>query len=253
MVTGFDLLLLGLAAVGAGCVNAIAGGGTLISFPMLTAVGVPAVAANITNTVALCPGMVGGIFAQRRDLAGQGAHVIWAVPVGVVGGVTGGLLLLATDEASFRTLVPYLILLATALLAMQDHLRRWIARPAGSAGRRATWLRVVLPVGAAAVYGGYFGAGLGVILLAVLGLLIDEPLTRLNVLKQIIALAVNLAAAVFFAFSGQVVWPAALVMALGALVGGAIGGHVAGQIQPALLRRVVVILGLVIAVVYLVR
>lgn len=252
MSGGLDFLMIAAAAVVAGCVNAIAGGGTLISFPALTAVGVPAIAANVTNTVALCPGMLGGILAQRRDLAGQGRMLWWTLPVGLIGGIVGGLLLLATDEASFRTLVPYLILLATALLAAQDYLKGWIAVPhRHSYG--AVSLRVGLPVGAASVYGGYFGAGLGVILLAVLGLTLDEPLTRLNALKQVIALAVNLAAAVFFVFSGQVVWPAAIVMAIGALVGGSIGGRLATRVHPATLRRVVVALGVAIAVAYLIK
>jgi uncharacterized membrane protein YfcA len=114
-------------------------------------------------------------------------------------------------------------------------------------------LKIGLPVGAAAVYGGYFGAGLGVILLAVLGLTMEESLNRLNVLKQIIALAVNLAAACFFAFSGQVVWPAAVVMAVGALVGGSIGGHLANRIRPSTLRQVVVALGVIVAVAYLLK
>jgi uncharacterized membrane protein YfcA len=242
-----------VAAILAGCVNAIAGGGTLISFPMLTAVGVPAVAANVTNTVALCPGMVGGIFAQRGDLASLRQHLWWAIPVGVLGGIAGGVLLLSTDEASFRALVPYLILAATGLLAAQDVLRRWIITPGHHHSHHRVWLKIGLPVGAAAVYGGYFGAGLGVILLAVLGLTMEESLNRLNVLKQIIALAVNLAAACFFAFSGQVVWPAAVVMAVGALVGGSIGGHLANRIRPSTLRQVVVALGVIVAVAYLLK
>ena len=253
MLSGLDFVLVGVAAILAGCVNAIAGGGTLISFPMLTAVGLPAVAANVTNTVALCPGMVGGIFAQRGDLAGVRHHVWWAIPVGVLGGIAGGVLLLSTDEESFRALVPYLILAATGLLAAQDVLRRWITTPGHHHAHHRLWLKIGLPVGAAAIYGGYFGAGLGVILLAVLGLTMEEPLNRLNVLKQIIALAVNLAAACFFAFSGQVVWPAAVVMAVGALIGGSIGGHLASRVRPATLRLVVVVLGVIVAVAYLVK
>src|SRR6188768_225837 len=119
-------LFVGLAALAAGFVNAIAGGGTLLSFPVMTAVGIPAVAANVTNTVALCPGMLGGIFAQRRDLDGQSARLGVALPVGAIGGIAGGVLLINSSEQAFRALIPYLILLATTLLAAQDRIRGWL-------------------------------------------------------------------------------------------------------------------------------
>jgi uncharacterized membrane protein YfcA len=252
-LTPWELTLAGLAGMAAGLVNAIAGGGTLISFPAMTAIGMPAVAANITNTVALWPGMVGGVIAQRRDFAGQGARLAVMLPIAVLGGVGGGILLIVTGEQVFRVLVPYLILVAAALLAAQDRLRAWLVKQGGH-HERASSLRLAAPVvGAAAVYGGYFGAGLGVILLAVLGLVLDESLTRLNALKQAIALAANLAAATYFLFSDQVVWPIALVMAAGALAGGSIGGRVAGLIKPATLRAVVITLAVVAAVAYLVK
>jgi uncharacterized membrane protein YfcA len=253
-MNGIDYVLVGLAAVAAGMVNALAGGGTLITFPMLTAVGVPAVAANVTNTVALCPGYLGATFAQSKDLRGQKKRLWLLLPAGVVGGVIGGILLLHTGEKLFRALVPVLILIASALLAVQDLLRGWLARravKAGSKGLPEKW--AALPVGLAAVYGGYFGAGLSVIILAVLGLLLDDSLTRLNALKQAVAFSANIAAAIFFVFSGQVVWSAALVMAVGALAGGVLGGRLAGRIKPSLLRAVVVVIGVVVAVIYIVR
>jgi hypothetical protein len=226
----------------------------LISFPALTALGVPAVAANVTNTVALCPGYLGATLAQAGDLRGQRARLWMALPVAAVGGIVGGLLLLRTGERAFRALVPFLILLASGLLAIQEPVRRWLRRRAGQAATRpATGGRAVVPVGLAAIYGGYFGAGLSVIVLAVLGLLVDDSLTRLNALKQAVAFSVNVAAAVFFLFSGQVVWPAAAVMAAGALLGGALGGRLAGRVKPATLRGVVVTVGILVAVVYFVR
>ena len=252
MLSGVHLVFVGLGALGAGMVNAVAGGGTLISFPILTAVGVPPVAANVTNTVALCPGFIGGIVAQRRDLIGQSRRLWLALPIGVIGGIAGGLLLLHTDERSFRVLIPYLILLASGLLAAQDRLRTWLVQHPHR-DRPASAAQVTLPVGVGAVYGGYFGAGLGVILLAVLGLTLDDTLARLNALKQAIALAVNVAAAILFVFSGQVVWSAALVMAAGALLGGSIGGRLVGVIAPATLRVLVVVVGVIVAVVYLVK
>ena len=252
-LTPWEYVLAGLAGMAAGLVNAIAGGGTLISFPAMTAIGMPAVAANITNTVALWPGMVGGVLAQRRDFKGQARRLAVLLPIGVLGGIAGGMLLIATGEQVFRVLVPYLILAAAALLAAQDRLRAWLVSQAGHHAHAASTLRLALPVGAAALYGGYFGAGLGVILLAVLGLVLDEPLTRLNALKQAIALAANLAAALYFLFSDQIVWPVALAMAAGALAGGSVGGRVAGRVKPATLRTVVVTLAVVVAVVYLVK
>jgi uncharacterized membrane protein YfcA len=249
----WQLLLVGLAAVAGGAVNALAGGGTLITFPMLTAVGIPALAANVTNTVALCPGYLGATAAQANDLRGQRRRLWLLLPAGMIGGVIGGVLLLNTGERVFRALVPFLILLAAGLLAIQNPVRAWLTRRAGHSDATAREPWAMLPVGLAAIYGGYFGAGLSVIVLAVLGLVLDDSLTRLNALKQAIALAINVATATFFLFSGQVVWPAALAMAVGALVGGVIGGRLAGRIQPAVLRRVVIAIGVLVAAIYLLR
>jgi uncharacterized membrane protein YfcA len=266
-MTPLELAGVAAAAVGAGFVNAVAGGGTLISFPTLTAMGVPPVAANITNTIALCPGFIGGMFGQRADLRGQAARLRWMVPAGAFGGVVGAVLLLFTDQRVFRALVPFLILLASLLLAAQGPIRSLLLRQAGrrhaatsdpgpqtpDPGPRTPASLTALPVAAAAIYGGYFGAGLGVILLASLGLLLADTLTRLNALKQAISFAANVAAAMVFVGSGQVVWPAAGVMAVGALAGGALGGRLAGAINPDVLRRLVVAAGLIVSVVYFLR
>jgi len=240
-----DYVLVGLAAMAAGAVNALAGGGTLITFPMLTAVGVPAIAANVTNTVALCPGYFGATLAQSADLRGQKQRLWRLLPVAALGGIIGGVLLLNTGEKLFRAIVPFLILLAAGLLAAQDPLRAWLNRRAGegeTAGLSEIWTQLL--VGLAAVYGGYFGAGLSVIVLAGLGLLLDDSLTRLTALKQGISLSVNGAAALFFVFSGQVLWSVALVMAVGALAGGALGGRLASRIKPTTLRWVVLTIGI---------
>jgi uncharacterized membrane protein YfcA len=251
----YQYVLVGLAAMAAGLVNALAGGGTLISFPTLTAVGIPAVAANVTNTVALVPGYLGATFAQLKDLPARKQRLWLYLPAGVVGGFVGGLLLLNTGEKVFRELVPFLILLASLLLAISDPLRGWLVRRAGKAGQSAAALASwgALPVGLAAVYGGYFGAGLSVIVLAVLGLVLDESLNQLNAMKQMIAFAINLAAAIFFVFSGKVVWNVALLMAVCALIGGALGGRLAGRIKPSVLRMLVVVIGVIVAVIYFIR
>ncbi len=253
MVEGLELVLVALAAVAAGAVNALAGGGTLITFPMLTTVGLDAVAANVTNTVALCPGYLGASLAQARDLRGQRRRLLLVVPAGVAGGLVGGLLLLSTGERVFRALVPYLILLAGALLAVQEPVRAWVGRRAGRRGAGGSERWVAVPVALAAVYGGYFGAGLSVIVLAVLALALDDSLTRLNALKQTVSLATNVAAAVLFLFSGQVDWLAAGVMAVAALAGGALGGRLAGRVRPRTLRVLVVATSVVVAAVYLLR
>jgi hypothetical protein len=249
-----DLLLIGLAALAAGAVNALAGGGTLISFPMLVFVGVPPIAANVTNTVALCPGYLGATLAQAKDLRGQAERLRLFIPAGVIGGLIGGILLLNTSERLFQNLVPFLILLASGLLAVQGPVRGWMVRRGARAGSQDPspgW--AAIPLGLGGIYGGYFGAGLSVIILAVLGLSLDDTLTRLNALKQALAFSVNVTAAIFFIYSGQVVWPAALVMAVGALAGGALGGRLAGRIRPAVLRMVVVAIGIVVALIYFVR
>ena len=252
MLSALDFLLAGLAALAAGAVNALAGGGTLITFPMLVFLGVPAVSANVTNTVALCPGYLGGTLAQWNDLRGQN-HRLWLiVPVSILGGVVGGYLLLQTGEKLFNDLVPYLILLASGLLAIQDPVRAWLTRRMGEHHKgleTLTWL----PVSLASIYGGYFGAGLGVMLLSALGLTLNDSLTRLNALKQATSLIVNISAAIFFVFSGQVIWSAAIVMAVGALIGGTLGGRLAGRIKPSALRWIVVIIGVLVAVIYFIR
>ncbi len=249
-----ELLLVAVSAVAAGAVNALAGGGTLITFPVLIAVGLPAVAANITNTVALCPGHVSAMYLQRENLRGRSALLWRLLPAGVVGGLLGGVLLLASGERAFREAVPFLLLAASAILALQERVRGWLLRRAsrrGLVGGHAGWAPIVVAV--ASVYGGYFGAGLGVILLAGLGAVLDDSLSRLNAIKQVISLVVNVAAAVFFLFSGQIVWSAAAVMAVGALAGGAIGGRFARRVRPEVLRLIVVAIGVSLSFVYLTR
>jgi len=255
-----QLALASLAAVAAGAVNALAGGGTLITFPTLTALGLPAVPANVTNTLAVAPGALGGLLAQRRELAGQGPRLTRLVPMALAGGLVGGALLLNTNDALFRQLVPWLILAASALLAVQEPLRAWLLRrlaafsAAGGVahGRHEETLATAL-VFFASIYGGYFGAGLGVIVLAVLGLVLHDALTRLNAAKQAIGFAANLAAALLFAVRGPVQWPAAAVMAVGAVAGGAIGGHLAGRVRAGTLRALVVAIGTIVGLVYLIR
>ena len=170
--------------------------------------------------------------------------------VSVIGGIAGAILLLLTGEQTFRRLVPFLILFASGLLGVQDTVRSWLARRSGQTGETENEAFSIISVGIASIYGGYFGAGLGVITLAVLGLALHDTLTRLNAVKQFIAFFANIAAAAFFLFSGKVVWPAALVMMAGALIGGSLGGRMAGRIRPAVLRLIVVTAGVIISIMY---
>lgn len=254
MIEGWDYLFIGLAAIAAGAINALAGGGTLISFPVLIAVGVPPVASNITNTVALLPGYLGGTFAQWADIKTQMRRLWLILPASIVGGLLGGILLVVTGEKVFGQIVPYLILLASLLLAVQEPVRAWLVKRAAQNGTgQVSEFWSTIPIGLASIYGGYFGAGLSVIVLAALGLTVDESLTKLNALKQAVSFSVNVAAAVFFVFSGYVVWNVVLIMAICALIGGWLGGKLAGSIKPATLRWLVVSIGMLVGIIYLVR
>ncbi len=240
-----DWLYIALAALTAGFMNALAGGGTLITFPVLTALGLPAVTANVTNTVALCPGYFGGTWAQRFDLRAQQKRIAFLLPLSVLGGIAGGYLLLITGEKLFRGIVPWLILLAVLLFAFQPFIKKLGLKtsPDNSTSKRS--LRITaLAVVPGAAYGGYFGAGLGVVLLAVLGLSFHDTLARINALKQLLSLATNVAAATFFVFSDQVNWGVALLMAFFALLGGMAGGKLASRMKPGFFRWIIVVAGL---------
>ncbi len=253
MLTPIQYGFLAIAAVAAGLINALAGGGSLITFPTLMAVGIPPVMANVTNTVALCPGYLGATLAQKKDLHGQQKRIQLLLPSAVIGGIIGGILLLNSSDKVFERLIPFLILLAAALLAFQDTLRSWLQRRQGDKKGNIPEIWAVLPIALASIYGGYFGAGLGVIELAILGLFLKDNLTRLNALKQLLSLVVNVAASWFFLFSNQVYWSAAIVVAIGSLIGGLLGGKLARIISPSYLRWTVVILSIITATVYFLR
>lgn len=235
------------AALVAGAINAVAGGGSLITFPTLVYVGVPPVIASITNTVALVPGYLGATVAQRRDLVGQGKRAARLLPIGALGGLAGAVLLLESGESAFKAIVPFLLLFASLTVAVQERLRAWLL--SGSHETRVEAL-AVFPIAFAAVYGGYFGAGVGVMILASLGVVIGENLMRINALKQAIALSINVSAAVLFIAWGKVDWSIALVMAGASLVGGAFGGVLSKHVAPAVLRWMVVVIGTGVSIIY---
>jgi uncharacterized protein len=258
-----QLALVTVAGFGAGALNALAGGGTLLTFPALVAAGLPGLLANATSTIALCPGYLGAALAQRTDLGGQRARIALLLPAAAAGGVLGAVLLLHTSEKRFTQVVPWLLFGACALLGWQERVRAMLAlrqarrvvastpeftSPAAAA---PAWLP--LAIGLAAVYGGYFGAGMSVVLLAALGLACSDTLPRLNALKQLLALAANFTAAAWLALRADVDWQLVAIVGVSALAGGACGGRLARRLSARWLRRVVVSLGLAVALYYLLR
>ena len=244
--------LLAGAGLLAGTVNAVAGGGSLISFPALLAAGYPAVTANVTNTVALFPGYAGSVAGGRPELEGQRPTVRVLAATGVLGGVGGAVLLLTTPGDVFEAVVPYLILLACGLLVAQPWLARQVQRRSGKRGSAHSPV-MLLAVLLSAVYGAYFGAGLGVLLLGVLGVFLAEPLRRVNALKNVSSLVINTVALVAFGLFGPVAWEAVLVVAVTALAGGFLGAKIASRIPSTLLRTLVVLYGVVVSIVLLVQ
>lgn len=245
------VVVLAVGAALAGAVNAVAGGGSLISFPALLAVGYPALTANITNTVALAPGYVGGTVGYRRELTGQRPRVVPLSLTSVVGAIAGSALLLVSPPALFDLIVPYLILLACGLLALQDRLARLVQRRVGHVGSDDAWGRwapLLTMQFVAAVYGAYFGAGLGIMMLAILGMFLSDTLQRLNALKGAMSLVINVVGALYFALFAEVVWAAVAIMAVASLVGGRAGVALARRLDDRALRWLVVVFGVVVAV-----
>ena len=245
-----QLLLLAAAALLAGAVNAVAGGGSLLSFPALLAVGYPAITANVTNSVALTPGYFGGTVGYRRELAGQRRRILALGATSAVGAVVGAFLLLVSSPELFERIVPWLIFLACGLLAVQTRLARLVrARRAGDAPAAGPD-RHTGPLFAtqflAAVYGAYFGAGVGIMMLAILGIFLTDSLQRLNALKGLLSFLISLVAAVYFALLAEVSWVAVAVMAAASLLGGQLGVLVARRLNDQVLRWLVIAFGVVV-------
>jgi hypothetical protein len=246
------LLLLLAAGVAAGGVNAVAGGGSLITFPSLIAAGLPVVDANVTNSISVSPGYVSSVVGSRADLAGQGRRVRAILPGAVVGAAGGCALLLLTPARAFEVVVPFLVLGAAATLAFQERLRGLVGHPRAMSPRRAAiTLQVVVFVGA--VYGGYFGAALGVMYVAALALVLDEPLNRINALKNVLSATVGLVTVVVFAVFAPVHWGAVLTLAPATMVGGYVGARLARRLPARVLRYVIVTFGTVIGLILLYR
>ena len=243
----WDTLVLLLAAgFAAGLVNGVAGGGSLISFPALIATGQTALVANVTSTVGIWPGYAGGVAGYRHVVAAQRDRVRRLAPTCVAGGLAGAALLLLTPSDFFETIAPFLILGACALFTAQPALSRALGRRSAAHEPLASRSPLVLhgSVFLASVYGSYFGAGLGVILLAVLALLLEENLQLANGLRGVLALLINSVAVVVFAIAADVAWSDAAVLAVSSLVGGYVGAHLAQRLPVPAFRTAVVVLGL---------
>lgn len=245
-VDGAQLGLLGAAGLGAGFINGVAGGGSLVSFPVLLAIGLPALNANVTSTVGIWSGYVGGSAGFRSEISTQRENLRkLAVPT-LAGSVAGVVLLLGTPASAFSTLAPYLILIACGLFALQPLLSRHLqARRKPGAGRPV--LLLDLPVFLASTYGSYFGAGLGVLLLGILGSLLPEDLKKISGLRSAMSLVINTIAAVAFIAFAPVSWSAAGVMAGGSLAGGYLGSLFAKWVPTSVLRVLVIAVGLAAA------
>lgn len=241
----WEILMLAGAGLLSGAINAAAGGGSLVSFPALLLAGYPPILANVTNNVAAVPGYAGGAWGYRRELAGQGRRIVPLAAVSAVGGLGGVGLILASSEAAFEGIVPFLVLIATALLALQPTITRLSG---GGLRKDRPGVGALASQGAAAVYGGYFGAALGVAVLAILGLAIDDRLQRLNALKALMQLIVGAVAAVGFALLTPVAWGAALIVGSASLVGGRTGALLARQVSDRALRVGIVAYGIGAAV-----
>ncbi|WP_105033316.1 sulfite exporter TauE/SafE family protein [Cryobacterium aureum] len=249
LLEGAIILVAGIAA---GIINVVAGAGTLITFPTLLALGVPPITANVSNTVGLVPGSIAGAYGYRRELKSQWRSVGWMAVFSAVGGVIGGLLLLILPEEAFSTIVPFLLLLAALLSAIQPRVARYVRRksPEGTgADTRPITFGLVLGILGTGVYGGYFGAAQGVVLLALLGILWSTDMHRANGAKNVLAGMANLVSAIIFISSGTVDWVIAVLIGVGSAFGGWLGARIGRRLSAPVLRAILVIVALTAAVV----
>jgi uncharacterized membrane protein YfcA len=239
-VTVLDAVAILAAGAAAGTVNAVVGSGTLITFPVLLALGYPAVTANVSNAVGLTPGLLAGSLGYRAELAGERRRLLVFGAASLAGGTLGALLLLALPAAAFRAIVPVFIALAVVLILAQPLLRRLL-----DAHLHAPLPAVLAALFVCGVYGGYFGAAQGVLLLAILGFALPDRLQTANGIKNVLNLLTNLVAATVFVAVAHIAWGAAVLIACGSVVGGVVGARIGRRLPPWALRAVVVAVGAV--------
>lgn len=250
----FEALAVLGAGLGAGTVIAAVGAGSLVSFPILLGVGLPPVVANVCNTVGLVPGGLSGSWGYRREMAGKRNLVVAVVVTSGLGALIGAVLLLALPAAAFEEVVPWLVILAATLVGLQPSLSGWLRRRAELRGTPPGMVGEDLPPGLAfvssaiGVYGGYFGAGQGVMLVAFLALGLEESLQVVNGLKNVAVLAANVAASLIFVFVAPLDWAVVALIAVGSVVGGWLGAHIGRRLSPTVFRVLVVAFGYVVGV-----
>ncbi|MGW3040741.1 sulfite exporter TauE/SafE family protein [Kitasatospora sp. NPDC001159] len=244
-MTLWEAIAVLVAGVGAGMINVIVGSGTLITFPVLLAVGIPPVTANVSNSFGLVPGSLSGVIGYRRELVGQGRRLLRMGTASLLGGLVGALLLIKLPSGAFDAIVPVLILLALVLVVIQPRVAKAVAARRRQDGDPDGSLVLLTGVFLTGIYGGYFGAAQGVLLMALMGMLLQEDLQRINGVKNALAMIVNGVAALFFLFTATVNWTAAGLIAAGSLVGGLLGAKVGRRLPPTALRGVIVVVGLV--------
>jgi uncharacterized membrane protein YfcA len=241
-----EALLVLLAGVWAGAINTLVGSGSLVTFPVLLAVGYPPLTANISNNLGIVPGSVSGAYGFRRELRGQRGRVARFAPASLLGGVSGAVLLLALPASAFDAVVPAFVAVGVVLVIAQPRLNRWIAaRRHPDAEHRDGGPLALLATYGTGIYGGYFGAAQGVLLIAILGLAIDDDLRRVNAVKVVLAGLVNSVAAVVFVFAAQahLAWGAVALIAAGSAIGGQLGARVGRRLPAPALRAVIVVVG----------
>ncbi|WP_276078826.1 sulfite exporter TauE/SafE family protein [Mycolicibacterium arabiense] len=247
------MILIALAGVGAGAINAVVGSGTLITFPTLVALGYPPVTATMSNAVGLVAGGVSGTWGYRRELRGQWHRLKWQIPGSLLGAIGGAWLLLHLPERVFITVVPVLLIGALILVIIGPKIQSWARARSERAGRslehisRGRMAALVVGTFAVGVYGGYFTAAQGILLIAVMGALLPEDMQRMNAAKNLLSLIVNVVAAVAYTLVAfdRISWAAAGLIAIGSLIGGFLGAHYGRRLSPNALRAVIVIVGLI--------
>jgi len=256
-VHGLDLLHAGAAfgaAFLAGLINSVAGGGTLVTFPTLIWLGLNSVAANATSTVAIWPATLGSSWGYRRELRTVEPRLFWLLVPSVIGGLAGAWLLKFTPPAVFDKLIPYLILFATLLFMAQEPVQRWMKTAESAKHQSAAWLAGALVFQLfVAIYGGYFGAGIGILMLAALSVMGLTEMHQMNSLKVLLGGTMNGVAIVYFVSNHMVFWPDVVLMAVGAIVGGYGGAGMARKVGGRVVRRIVIVVGFGLAVSFFVR
>ncbi|WP_194816870.1 sulfite exporter TauE/SafE family protein [Nocardia sp. XZ_19_385] len=250
-MTWLEMFAVFGAGIAAGCINTIVGSGTLITFPVLLALGLPPVTANVSNTIGLVPGGVSGAIGYRKELAGQRARLLKLGSASLIGGITGAILLLRLPADAFKAIVPVLIIAALILVMVQPRLARWVKqrRESNNVAPPAHGGPILLAgIFAAGVYGGYFGAAQGVLLMGLLGVFVHEDIQRLNGVKNVLGLIVNAVSAVIFIVIATVDWRAAALIAVGSIIGGQLGATVGRKMPANVLRGVIVVVGTIAVV-----